>query len=135
VEPTVNFIREGKGAPVILIYGLAGSIPDWADLYPALVSAGYSVFALDLLGHGRSFRPKKLDQYPVDQVFEHLVSWIATHHLDQPLILVGHSLGGCLSIEYASRYPEKVRALVLADTLYTLDHPPLAAFPFQTPLY
>ena len=118
---TVNSTREGAGPPIILIHGLAGSMFDWADLLPALVAAGYTVHTLDLLGHGRSFQPKELDQYHVDRVFEHLKGWIDSLELDRPAILVGHSLGGYLALEYALAFPQKVRALVLADAFYTLD--------------
>ncbi len=134
-ERTVNFIRQGEGAPVILIHGVAASIFDWVDLTPELVAAGYAVYALDLLGHGQSLKPKELDQYHVDRIFEHLDGWIDSLKLDTPLILVGHSLGGYLSIEYALRYPEKVRALVLSDAFYTLDQlPALLRFHYKRPL-
>jgi 2-succinyl-6-hydroxy-2,4-cyclohexadiene-1-carboxylate synthase len=135
MDQTVNSICEGQGAPVILIHGLAASIFDWVDLTPELVAAGYAVHALDLLGHGRSLKPEKLREYHIEGVFAHLEAWIDSLHLDQPLILVGHSLGGYLSIEYALRHPEKVRALVLVDPFYTLDQlSPLLRFHYKRPL-
>jgi pimeloyl-ACP methyl ester carboxylesterase len=131
----VNSIHDGQGAPVILVHGLAASLVDWGDLTPALVAAGYSVYALDLLGHGQSLRPKELDQYHVDRIFEHLEAWVESIGLDQPAIFIGHSLGGYLSIEYALRHSEKVRALVLSDAFYTLDQlPPLLRFHYKYPL-
>jgi len=132
---TVNFIHQGKGVPVILIHGLAASLFDWVDLTPELTAAGYAAYALDLPGHGLSFKPKQLDEYAIDRIFEHLDNWISSLQLDQPLILVGHSLGGYLTIEYALRYPERIRALVLADTFYSLDQlPPLLRFHYKRPL-
>jgi pimeloyl-ACP methyl ester carboxylesterase len=124
-KQTVNFTRQGQGSPVILIHGFAASLFDWVDLTPDLIAAGYAVYALDLLGHGHSFKPKQLDAYHVNRIFEHLDKWIDSLQLDQPLILVGHSLGGYLAIEYALRHPERIRALVLTDTFYTLDQLPL----------
>src|SRR5258706_471544 len=132
---TVNFTHQGEGAPVILIHGLAASIFDWVDLTPELVAAGYAVYALDLLCHGQSLKPRELDQYHVDKIFEHLDGWIDSLKLDRPLILVGHSLGGSLSIEYSLRSPEKFRALVLTDTFYALDHlSALLLFHYKRPL-
>jgi pimeloyl-ACP methyl ester carboxylesterase len=134
-EQIVNFIRQGQGAPAILIHGLAASLFDWVDLTPELTAAGYAVYALDLLGHGQSLKPKQLDQYHIDRIFEHLERWINSLQLDQPLTLVGHSLGGYLAIEYALRYPERVRALVLTDAFYTLDQlSPLLRFHYKRPL-
>jgi pimeloyl-ACP methyl ester carboxylesterase len=132
---TVNFVHQGRGVPVILIHGLAASLFDWVDLTPKLAAAGYAAYALDLPGHGRSFKPEQLDEYAIDMIFEHLDNWISSLQLDQPLILIGHSLGGYLAIEYALRYPERIRALVLADTFYSLDQlPPLLRFHYKRPL-
>lgn len=132
---TVNFIQEGQGAPVVLIHGVAASLFDWIDLTPELTAAGYAAYALDLLGHGQSLKPRELDQYHVERIFEHLDSWIDSLELDQPLILVGHSLGGYLSIEYALRHPQRVRALVLTDTFYSLDQLPwLLRLHYKRPL-
>jgi pimeloyl-ACP methyl ester carboxylesterase len=134
MDPSVNFIREGEGAPVILIHGLAGSIFDWAEHIPALVSAGYSVYVLDLLGHGQSIKPKELSQYHIDHLFAHLGGWIDSLQLAQAPILIGHSLGGYLAIKYALLYPDRVRALVLADAFYSLDQlSPLLRFHYKRP--
>lgn len=123
-ENSVNFIRQGTGAPVILIHGLAASLFDWNDLLPALAAAGYTTCALDLLGHGKSRKPDKLDDYTIENVFAHFSAWINSLQLEEPLILVGHSLGGYLSIQYALRYPQRVRALVLGDPFLSLAQLP-----------
>jgi pimeloyl-ACP methyl ester carboxylesterase len=123
-ENPVNYIQQGTGAPVILIHGLAASLFDWNDLLPELAGAGYAAYALDLLGHGKSLKPDKLDGYTVENVFAHFSAWLDTLQLNEPLILVGHSLGGYLSIQYALRRPERVRALVLADPFYILKQLP-----------
>jgi pimeloyl-ACP methyl ester carboxylesterase len=125
IEKPVNYVQQGTGAPVILIHGLAASLFDWNDLLPALSGAGYAAYALDLLGHGQSHKPEHLNEYTVENVFAHFSAWIDTLQLDQPLILVGHSLGGYLSIQYALRHPERVRALVLVDPFYSLSQLPL----------
>jgi len=134
-DQTVNFIQQGEGAPVVLIHGVAASIFDWVDLSPDLVSAGYAVYALDLLGHGKSIKPKDLKEYTVDRVFEHFDAWLRSLSLDSPLVLVGHSLGGYLALEYALRFPDKVRALVLVDPFYSLDQlSPLLRLHYKRPL-
>lgn len=134
-DQTTHFIKQGQGAPVILTHGLAASTFDWIDLTPGLVEAGYTVYALDLLGHGKSLKPKDLKEYRVDQVFDHFAAWLETLNLTAPAILVGHSLGGYLSVEYALRHPQKVRALVLIDPFLTLDQlPPLLRFHYKRPL-
>ncbi len=131
----VYSVQQGTGAPIILIHGVAASVGDWVDLSPALVNAGYAVYALDLLGHGKSIKPKDLKEYNAARIFEHLESWIQSLRLDSPLILLGHSLGGYLAMEYALRYPEKVRALVLVDPFYSLHQlSPLLRFHYKKPI-
>jgi pimeloyl-ACP methyl ester carboxylesterase len=128
-EP-VHYVQQGTGTPVILIHGLAASLFDWNDLLPALAGADYAAYALDLLGHGQSLKPDNLDAYTVENVFAHFSTWVDSLQLDEPLILVGHSLGGYLSIRYALRHSERVRALVLTDPFYTLNQ-----LPFYLRLY
>jgi len=134
-ENHVNFVQQGEGAPVILIHGLAASLFDWADLLPALASNGCAGYALDLLGHGESYKPANLDDYHIDNVFDHFCSWLERLGISAPLILVGHSLGGYLAMEYALRYPNRVRALVLGNPFYSLQQlPPLLRIRYKGPL-
>ncbi|MFZ5819535.1 MAG: alpha/beta fold hydrolase [Chloroflexota bacterium] len=119
----VNFITCGEGAPVLLIHGLAASLHDWDALLPTLAGHGYAGYALDLLGHGESAKPDSR-AYHVDWLFEHLSAWIESLALDQPPVLIGHSLGGYLALDYARRFPENLHALVLADPFYQLAQLP-----------
>lgn len=114
----VSSISRGVGAPVLLVHGLAASLYDWEALIPELTAAGYASHALDLLGHGESYKPPHLHDYHVNGVFEHMRSWADGLGLREPAILIGHSLGGYLSLQYALRFPDRVRALVLVDPLY-----------------
>lgn len=131
----VNFIKQGEGAPVILVHGVAASIGDWVDVSPELLDVGYATYALDLLGHGRSVKPKDLKEYNATCIFDHFETWLESLQLASPLILMGHSLGGYLSIEYALRYPQRVRALVLVDPFYSLDQlSPLLSLHYRHPI-
>lgn len=134
-QQTIYSVRQGDGAPIILVHGVAASVGDWVDISPALVNAGYATYALDLLGHGRSIKPKDLKAYNVTRIFADFEAWLESLHFDTPLILLGHSLGGYLSIEYALRYPERVRALVLLDPFYSLGQlSPLLRFHYRYPI-
>ena len=115
----VNSVRQGDGRPVILIHGLAASLHDWDSLAPALATSGYQACALDLLGHGESCKPERLEEYTIENVFQHMTGWMESLHLGDPSILIGHSLGGYLALEYALRFPTNVRALVLVNPFYS----------------
>jgi pimeloyl-ACP methyl ester carboxylesterase len=121
ISSRIYSIKEGTGPPIILIHGLAASVNDWKDLMPELTRAGYSSFALDLPGHGHSPKPDQADIYNIQNIFACFSAWIKSLHLNQPMTLVGHSLGAYIALQYASQYPSNVSALVLCDPLYSPD--------------
>jgi len=123
IPTTANYVQQGTGAPVILIHGLAASLHDWDDLLPALSAHGYACYAPDLLGHGDS---PKLDSraYQMDWVFEHFADWMRSLQLTEPVILVGHSLGGYIALEYARRVSAWTRGLILVNPFYSRSQLP-----------
>ena len=123
--PTMaNYVHQGTGTPVILIHGLAASLHDWDDLIPELTKHGYSAYAPDLLGHGDSPR-LDVRSYQMDWVFEHFTNWMKSLHLTEPAILIGHSLGGYVALEYARRVSAWTRGLVLVNPFYSASQLPL----------
>lgn len=119
LEKGIAYTSQGEGQPVILIHGVAASRYDWTRLMPALAKTGFRAYALDLPGHGDSEKPDDPEQYHVGAIHARLEDWIDSLHLAQPPILVGHSLGGYLSLVYTHRHPEDVAGMVLIDPLYT----------------
>jgi pimeloyl-ACP methyl ester carboxylesterase len=103
---------------VILIHGIAASLHDWDNLIPELTESGYSSYALDLLGHGDSPKPD-LHAYRMDWVFEHFEHWMRSLRLTEPAILIGHSLGGYIALEYARRVAAWTRGLILVNPFYS----------------
>jgi 2-hydroxy-6-oxonona-2,4-dienedioate hydrolase len=120
----VNYVQQGHGHPVILTHGLAASLHDWDDLLPELSASGYAGYALDLLGHGESEKPASPRGYTVENTFAHFEHWIHSLQRTEPLTLIGHSLGGGLSLMYTLRHPERVRALVLINPFYDITQLP-----------
>ncbi|HKY55526.1 MAG TPA: alpha/beta hydrolase [Anaerolineales bacterium] len=117
--PTIaNDVRQGEGTPIVLIHGLAASLHDWDDLIPELTTHGHASYALDLLGHGDS---PKLDShaYQMEWVYEHFSTWMRSLHLTEPVVIIGHSLGGYIALEYARRTSVWTRGLVLVNPFYS----------------
>jgi pimeloyl-ACP methyl ester carboxylesterase len=123
IPATANYIQQGTGAPVILIHGLAASLHDWDDLIPELTRNDYAAYAPDLLGHGDS---PKLDSraYQMDWILEHFFDWMKSLRLTQPAVLIGHSLGGYIALEYARRISAWTRGLILVNPFYSRSQLP-----------
>jgi len=123
IPTTANYVQQGTGTPVILIHGLAASLHDWDDLVPELAGNGYACYAPDLLGHGES---PKLDSrtYQMDWILEHFFGWMKSLRLTEPAILIGHSLGGHIALEYARRVSAWTRGLILVNPFYSRSQLP-----------
>lgn len=124
IPTTANYVHQGSGTPVILIHGLAASLHDWDDLIPELTRQGFAAYAPDLLGHGDS---PKLDSraYQMDWVLEHFFNWMKSLRLTEPAVLIGHSLGGHVALEYARRVSAWTRGLILVNPFYSPSQLPL----------
>ena len=91
-------------------------------------AASHRVINVDLRGHGKSGAPHQT--YSV-QAFAHDVAWLCNElHIQRPII-VGHSMGGAVALEIASRFPKLVRAACLIDTVFQA---PPELFQLLTPL-
>jgi pimeloyl-ACP methyl ester carboxylesterase len=104
--------RYGSGDPIVLVPGLASGAWVWNGLIPHL-AAKHSVYALTIAG----FAGRPAAGVVSFAAFENdLTALLDQRHLVKP-VLVGHSLGGTLSIDYAETHPDRVRAIVAADGL------------------
>jgi len=112
-ERKAHYLKAGSGCPVILLHGGASDSRDWTETMPAL-SQSYSLYAPDMLGYGLTDRDKP--SYYLSEFVEFTWGFIEALGLDS-MALVGHSLGGRICLEIALQHPEKVRRLVLIDTV------------------
>ena len=112
------FYLEGgpaKGSPVVLIHGLGSkSQQDWVELAPYLVRAGYHVYAMDLLGYGRSTKPPELT-YSISEEAKFVESFLDANHLTS-VALGGASMGGWIAAKIALDRPDLVKRLMLFDS-------------------
>lgn len=100
-----------KGTSVILIHGLGASADIWMNNIEALAKH-HQVYALDLVGFGRSDKPG-----PSFSPFDYtpfLDEFIKALNIDR-VSLIGQSLGGGIALHYAIQFPKKVEKLVLVD--------------------
>jgi pimeloyl-ACP methyl ester carboxylesterase len=102
----------GRGPAVLLLHGLASNARIWDGVGPRLVGAGLRVAALDLRGHGASDQPGS--GYDFAGVGRDLAAVLHGLGLERPL-LVGHSWGANVALQFAADRPGAVAGLALVD--------------------
>src|SRR5688572_15352097 len=101
----------GAGTTVLLLHGLASSSRIW-DFVAPILRARFRVLALDQRGHGRSDRPDS--SFDFGTYVADLVGLLEELGLERS-VLVGHSWGGNVALQFAVDRPEQAAGLVLVD--------------------
>ncbi|OYV47725.1 MAG: hypothetical protein B7X06_02775, partial [Verrucomicrobia bacterium 21-51-4] len=95
---------------IVILHGLLGSSRNWATIARALTE-GSCVFCVDLRNHGHSPHAEPSDYAAM---MEDVVHFIKTQCPSKP-VLMGHSLGGKVSMALACKHPELIEKLVVVD--------------------
>ncbi|WP_262381196.1 MULTISPECIES: alpha/beta hydrolase [unclassified Pseudomonas] len=110
-----HYVDEGKGPPLVMIHGLMGSSRNLTYALSAQLREHFRVITLDRPGSGYSTRHKGTAADLQSQARQ-VATFIQTLDLGQPLVL-GHSLGGAISLALALDHPHAVSGLVLVAPL------------------
>lgn len=106
------FTLEGRGPAVLLIHGIGDSSDTFRDLIGPL-ARDHTVIAPDLLGHGRSDKPRA--DYSVAAYANAMRDLLSVLDIERATV-VGHSLGGGVAMQFAYQYPERCERLVLVSS-------------------
>lgn len=108
----------GKGRPVVLLHGWALGGRSYKGILRRLVAQNWRVYAPGFPGFGGT---SSLDSSAIS--LSGYASWLADFldevHPDEKVAVVGHSFGGGVGIQFAHDFPEKVRSLVLVNSVGT----------------
>ena len=111
----------GTGKPFVILHGFLGMGDNWKTLGMRWAEAGYEVHLVDQRNHGRSFHS---DDFSYEVMAEDLKNYCEAHNL-QNIILLGHSMGGKVAMQFAASYPDMISKLIVADIgpkAYPLHH-------------
>ena len=109
----VRYAKRGEGADaVILVHGFGGDLDNWLFNIDAL-AAKATVYALDLPGHGQS--AKTVPENGLDWLAKGLLGFMDALAVERAH-LVGHSMGGAISMLAALEAPQRVKSLTLIDS-------------------
>jgi alpha-beta hydrolase superfamily lysophospholipase len=116
----------GAASLVVLVHGAGEHSGRYLHVAARLVSEGHAVYALDHRGHGRSDGPRALIDRMDNAVqdLDSLVVAAASVHPDAPVFLLGHSLGGLITLRYLLVHQDRVAGAVLSGTLASVDASP-----------
>lgn len=101
----------GSGPTILLIHGIGDDSETWRGIIPQL-ARNHTVIAPDLLGHGRSDKPRA--DYSVAGFANGLRDLLAVLDIDRATV-IGHSLGGGVASQFTYQYPELVERLILVS--------------------
>ncbi|QMS87070.1 alpha/beta hydrolase [Nostoc edaphicum CCNP1411] len=125
---TTTFVKQGSGGtPILLIHGFDSSVLEFRRLLPPL-SKDHETWAVDLLGFGFTDRLSGITYSPTAIKTHLYYFWKSL--INQPIILVGASMGGATAIDFTLTYPEVVKKLVLIDSAGLAGGSPLSKFMF-----
>ena len=123
------YVKQGdRRTPILLLHGFDSSLLEFRRLMP-LLAARQETWAIDLLGFGFSDRIFTIP-YGADAIKTHLHHFWKSY-IQQPVILVGASMGGAAAIDFTLSYPEAVAKLVLIDSAGLAKQPIVGKFMFS----
>jgi pimeloyl-ACP methyl ester carboxylesterase len=104
-------VWEGKEKTVFCVHGISGSCRCWDNISEAL-SPQHKVLAMDLRGRGLSEKPAS--GYSISHHCRDIHALLKHENIDQ-VVMLGHSLGALIGLEFAAKFPETVDRLILVD--------------------
>lgn len=101
----------------ILVHGAWEQAHSWDRITPALQSEGHTVNAIDLPGHGDNIQP--IAEMTMHNYINTVIT--AVENVDEPVILVAHSMTGSVISQVAERIPHKIERLVYVAAFLLAD--------------
>ena len=105
------FFREfGSGKNIVILHGLYGASDNWVQIAKKL-SQKYKVFLPDLRNHGAS---PHSNEFSIRIMTDDLLNFLQINNIEKT-VLIGHSLGGKVAMNFATLHSEKIEKLIVVD--------------------
>ena len=115
---TLRFYEEGEGYPIILLHGYLESLDIW-DGFSEELSKEYRIISIDLLGHGKS---GIIDEVHTMEMFADAVFAILKYLQIEKCTMLGHSMGGYVTLAFLEKYSEYLDAFSLFHSTPMADN-------------
>lgn len=117
---SIHLVDEGQGPPILFLHGNPDSSEIWSGIIPSMKSR-FRCIAPDLPGFGRSTAPDDFD-YSLAGMASWVDELVTALGIDEPLHLVVHDIGGPFGLAWAVRHADKVRSVVITNTVFSSDY-------------
>ena len=101
---------EGSGQPLLILHGFLGMSDNWKSLATQFAN-NFEVHTLDLRNHGRSLQS---EEFSYEIMAQDIFEYCQVHDLAN-INIIGHSMGGKVAMLVATRHPDLVGKLIVAD--------------------
>lgn len=122
-----NFLNPQSKKPLLVF--AHGWVMNWTCFKQEIKyfkARGYPILYFDFRGHGKSEVPDKHESFTLDTMADDIFSLLETLKIKRKVSLIGHSLGGLISLIFSIKYKSKLSNLILLDASYTYpDNLPL----------
>jgi pimeloyl-ACP methyl ester carboxylesterase len=116
-EGKIHFRVEGKGRAIVLLHGFLGSIHTWDNILPELRKR-YKVVLIDLPGHGQSDCFGYIHKM---EIMAEAVKAVLDQLQLRRYVLMGHSMGGYVSMAFAEKYMDNLRGIIMFHSTAVAD--------------
>ncbi len=113
----ISYTDSGKGAVVVLLHGFLENKHMWNEIIPE-ISKNKRVLAIDLLGHGHTECLGYI--HPMELMADAVAAVLKTLRI-RKITLIGHSMGGYVSLALSEKNPEMIRGLCLLNATAASD--------------
>jgi pimeloyl-ACP methyl ester carboxylesterase len=117
---SIHLVDDGQGPPILFLHGNPDSSEIWSGIIQRL-RPSHRCIAPDLPGFGRSTAPEDVD-YSLEGMAAFVDDLVMTLGIDEPLHLVVHDIGGPFGLAWVVKHPEKVRSVVIMNTVFHADY-------------
>ncbi len=115
----ISYRTKGNGKCLVLLHGFLESAEIW-DAFAKELSKEFKVVTVDLPGHGNS---EQTGEVHTMQLMSDAVKEVLEHLQVKECVMIGHSMGGYVTLEFASRYPEYLKGIGLFHSSAFADSP------------
>lgn len=96
---------------IIIVHGFLGMGDNWKSHANKIAESGFKVHLIDLRNHGKSFWS---NEFSFDLMVEDIYEYIS-HHKISNFYMIGHSMGGNITMLFANNYPELLKKIIIVD--------------------